>query len=626
MATPTNSNRPAFLDKAIAAVDHGAAVAESMERGDLASRLKGTRARLDEPEVTVVVAGEFKQGKSTLVNSLLNTDLCPVHDDVSTVVPTVVRHGESTEAAVISPPESEEIDEEPEVEAFMQPTRHSITIESIGDYAAETGNPGNVLGIAAVELALSRRLLESGLVLVDTPGVGGLRSVHGAATEAMLATADVVIFVTDASQELTLTEIDFLKRAHDACPNVVCVVTKVDLYLDWRRIVELDRGHISDAGLDLEVVPVSSPLRHIATTTSDRDMNVESGYAELVRWLRDVVLAQRQRLMVRAAGADLIDVARQLAGPVASEKAILDDPEHAAEVIADLTERKAKAEQLLAQTARWQSTLNDGSQDLASEVDHDLRRRMRGITNEAAAKIDEADPTQMWEEFSTWLEQEVAAAITANSHVLVEQSAALAKRVAELFAADGEGLVDTSSVIRSADGTSDSDLVFDLTEEEAFAGALTAVRGGFGGALMINFVASVAGLATLAALPIAAVVGIGLGRRALKEQKQRNLLVAQQKAKASVSKYIDQVSFQANKESRDMVRRVQRELRDTYRERAKEVETSTRDALNAATTASKKTEAEARTRRAELDAKLENVARLERNAAALMSIQVEGMS
>ena len=91
MATPTNTNRPAFLDKAIAAVDHGATVAESMERGDLASRLRGTRARLDEPEVTVVVAGEFKQGKSTLVNALLNTDLCPVHDDVSTVVPTVVR-------------------------------------------------------------------------------------------------------------------------------------------------------------------------------------------------------------------------------------------------------------------------------------------------------------------------------------------------------------------------------------------------------------------------------------------------------------------------------------------------------------------------------------------------------
>ena len=43
----------------------------------------------------MAIVGEFKRGKSTMVNALLQTAVCPVDADEVTVVPTLVRYGET---------------------------------------------------------------------------------------------------------------------------------------------------------------------------------------------------------------------------------------------------------------------------------------------------------------------------------------------------------------------------------------------------------------------------------------------------------------------------------------------------------------------------------------------------
>ena len=77
-------------------------------------------------------------------------------------------------------------------------------------------------------IELDRRLLEAGLVIVDTPGVGGLGSAHATAALGALSVADAAVFLSDASQEYTRTEMAFLKQALDMCPHVTCVLTKID--------------------------------------------------------------------------------------------------------------------------------------------------------------------------------------------------------------------------------------------------------------------------------------------------------------------------------------------------------------------------------------------------------------
>src|SRR5215207_5172932 len=76
-------------------------VTRACDRPDLTERLYHTRRRLRDPSVRVLIVGEFKQGKSQLVNALINAPVCPVDDDVATAVPTLVMHGDEPAAELV---------------------------------------------------------------------------------------------------------------------------------------------------------------------------------------------------------------------------------------------------------------------------------------------------------------------------------------------------------------------------------------------------------------------------------------------------------------------------------------------------------------------------------------------
>ncbi|MEU8615814.1 dynamin family protein, partial [Actinoplanes sp. NPDC048791] len=85
-------------------------LAVAHDRPDLAERLDRATAQLQRGDVTVAVVGEFKQGKSTLVNALLRTDVCPVDPDVVTAVPTVLRYGTEPSVTLHVPAEDGSVD------------------------------------------------------------------------------------------------------------------------------------------------------------------------------------------------------------------------------------------------------------------------------------------------------------------------------------------------------------------------------------------------------------------------------------------------------------------------------------------------------------------------------------
>ena len=232
-------------------------------REDLVARLAAARQRLEDPAFRVLVVGEFKQGKSSLVNALLDVDVCPVDDDIATSAPTAVRYDEQRSARVLYKPSDDDPDGKQRSE--------EIDVDRIREFVTEATNPANERGVQWVEVGVPSPMLADGLVLVDTPGVGGLGSVHGAITAAALPMADGVLFLTDASQEFSEPEMTFLKQAVSMCPNVCCVLTKTDFYPAWRKILELDQGHLQNAGVAMEILPVSSVLRRQARESGDAD-------------------------------------------------------------------------------------------------------------------------------------------------------------------------------------------------------------------------------------------------------------------------------------------------------------------------------------------------------------------
>ena len=70
--------------------------------------------------------------------------------------------------------------------------------------------------------------------------------------------------------------------AREICPHVVLVLTKIDLYRDWRLIASLNRAQLAESGIDVPLIPVSSALRLRSRDLGEHGLDIESGYPALV--------------------------------------------------------------------------------------------------------------------------------------------------------------------------------------------------------------------------------------------------------------------------------------------------------------------------------------------------------
>jgi dynamin family protein len=605
------------LPRPVKAVDLTLATIARYQRPDLEARLRQARSRLLDDKVRVLVVGEFKQGKSLLVNSLVSAPICPVYDDVATAVPTVVRYAAEPALALVRMVESG--DGPPVEQRHPQPAvpLHQLS-DAVARHVTEQHNAGNRQGISHVEVGIPRHILQAGLEVVDTPGVGGLNSVHGAATMSALPTADAVLLVSDASQEYTAPELEFLRQAVRLCPNVACVLTKTDLYPEWRRIAELDRGHLRTAGIDAELFGVSSTVRWQAVLSGDDALNAESGFPDLEAFLAQRVLGQADLLARRSTVHDILAVTGQIIDGLRSEEAAQRNPEQVQDLIAGLTAAQQQAAALKERSARWQHTLNDGVADLNADIDHDLRDRMREITRLAEEEIDEGgDPTKTWEQLSAWVQQQVAAAASTNFVWATERARWLAQQVATHFAEEREAVLPALRTEASAALGSVRELRVREGEPWKLAQqALTGLRGSYMGVLMFGLIGTMVGLSLVNPFSIGA--GLLLGGKTISDERRRIITRRQGEAKVSVRRYVDDVTFQVGKDSRDMLRGVQRDLRDHFTELAEQLNRSLKESLSTAERSVRTSQADRERRLGEIPAELAKLEKLQERVRTLL--------
>jgi acyl carrier protein phosphodiesterase len=607
MTGPSAAPGADVVRRAIAVVDLGLQACRAYGREDLARRLSTVRRTLDDPGIHVVVAGEFKKGKSSLINALLGLAVCPVDDDTATAVPTYLRYGEQVQAQLLYA--GEPVRREP---IALEDVRRHVTQENVA------GAAYGVTHLAGVEVQLPRTMLAGGLVVVDTPGVGGLGSAYAAASLAAISMADAVIFVTDASQELTKAEVDFLKQARDLCGTALCVLTKTDFFPAWRQIRDLDTGHLLDVA-QIQVVPVSSTLRARAVRINDAALNAESGFPALVDFVSRRVAGGGVARVATSAAAEVVSVARQIESQFQAELSALSDPEANASVVARLTATKERADLLRVSAAKWQQTLGDGIADLTADVDHDLRARIRQVIAEADEAIDDGDPADTWAQVEARLTSRISQEILGNYTVLRRRAGELSELVSEHFR-DASGVVlnelgiyHPSTVL----GQAQVDTELELERQSLVTQAWSLMRQSYGGILMFTVLPAMLHLPVVA--PVAIGIGLVMGRKGLVDEKKRHLQNRRAQAKNAVRKYCDEVAFAIGKDSRDTVRRVQRQLRDFYATRAEELNRSNAEALTAAQAAAQRTEAERRRRARDLQAELGRLRVLRERATAVRS-------
>lgn len=216
-------------DDLIVVVQGLSSVASDLGLADRAGRLDKVEQRLVDSRFRLMVLGEFKRGKSTLVNALLGASVLPTKVAPCTAMITVVKHGK-TAAGWLLPAD-------PTAEPIPVPLnqiRDHITIALDDDEPVEAVLPSE--GVPRFELHHPLPLLESGVELVDSPGLNEHATRTALALED-LPRADAVVLVLSCEQQLGHTERAFIDRQlvpgpDGALSNVFFVWNRFDAIAD----------------------------------------------------------------------------------------------------------------------------------------------------------------------------------------------------------------------------------------------------------------------------------------------------------------------------------------------------------------------------------------------------------
>ncbi len=453
---------------------------------------------------SVVVVGETKRGKSSLVNSLLAVPgLSPVDAGVATSTYLVFRHDERWWARACYP-------------GMLPPVEFDIADLPLWA-SARHELPAGQLPPRFVEVAGPVPLLAR-LSLVDTPGVGGLDSTHGELAGQAVAGATVLLFAVDASGPLTAGELAFLREAGERVETVVFALTKTDGFRGWRQVLADNRALLAAHAprfADAPWYPCSPRMFELAGGAPNEQaatvLRQQSGIAELQAALQELVVG-RSLMLTEANALRALDTA--LAGLVADLQARCRALSAGAEEAEALTKRRDDlAAARRSSTRGWQVRLRGEVQRARVESGHDVNRQMRDVQSWFRQAIDSADRAVL-----AGLPAQVDAALQLVSGRLSGELAARLDRVAgaslaDLFTADELAVLraQLASGVRPAMVSRAPDRRAPTAEDKLLV--FMGISGGFGAARVAALPLAGLGVAVLNpfVLPVTIVIGLGAG-------------------------------------------------------------------------------------------------------------------
>ena len=358
--------------------------------------------RLSRGKVTVAAVGEFKRGKSSLLNALIDEhDLFPVEADIRTNLVSTVSYGE--QEAVLVHREDEG--------AGLAVT--AIKRSDIPTYVTEQGNPGNRRRARLLTIELPNEKLRRGLSLVDTPGVGGINVEHTAVTYSFMTSADAVLFVLDASRVLSTEELAFLERVAGHTAEVLFVITKRDLNADYATVVENTRAKAA-AVLErdpstVRVVAVSSANKQAYLQTGDEEDLEDSNFPALERELWDLLSRRGGPALALRALDDLVRGLDRLADPLRAEleSATKRSAAEQQEIEHRLEQDAERLRRLGDEGATWRRDLAHGLEDIRLEMNDRAAQGFIALRRQRDDYVDDEALLAEPERIVTKLEEDV---------------------------------------------------------------------------------------------------------------------------------------------------------------------------------------------------------------------------
>lgn len=462
---------------------------------------------------TVVVMGEVKRGKSSLVNALIaQPDLLPI--DVLTCTSAPIRVAVSHDGPVV-----------PQVTLVRGTEREMIlatelarwvTVDGVGSLQGNTNAGMNEAQDPPSSAEISVRYPEmDGITVVDTPGVGGLdkRAVTAALQEARHA--GVLLMVCDASTPITAPEMDILRQAHDSVGGVIVAVTKTDKNTRrWRAIVEDNKRLISShMGIDVPVVGVSSLRALDAARCIDPARRAELERRSGIAQLRSQLRAQLRQPAAMGQRAALQSITTTLTGIA---KTVRDDIRLLAEsstAVEQLEAEKTTLERLREESSEFEQRFQRDLAVARTRVTEGLDKALEEVRHEWTQQIN-ADSLRVLRSkpqvFTSQIETELAVVMEDTVGAMVEEISELASAL----------FPDRQELIAEIMGTT----VASLTPAEVSGHEVEKKTKDIidPSVLMMGMIGSGALAAIIPVAPLAGAVwvGVNLGYRAMRNGKQ----------------------------------------------------------------------------------------------------------
>jgi len=315
-----------------AALNRLAELATEFEAEHIASTARSIAERVAEGRFYVACLGQFKRVKSTLLNALIGHSILPTAVAPVIAVPTIIRYGGHLTARV----------------RFKNAAWTDIPVSAVEEYVSEGKNPENAKGVVGVEVFVPSPLLETGMCLVDTPGLGSVFAGNTAATQAFIPHIDAAIVVIGSDPPLSGDELQLVEAISQEVHDLVFVLNKADRADAAERsaAVEFSRGV-----LETSLKRTVSKVFEVSALDRLEQRETNWDWGQLVRALEELVSNSGRSLVRQATERGIRRAANQLLAVIKEERNALERPleeseRHIARLRKTLEESEVRARDL----------------------------------------------------------------------------------------------------------------------------------------------------------------------------------------------------------------------------------------------------------------------------------------
>jgi len=244
------------------------------------------KEKLEHNIFNIVVMGQFKRGKTSLINTLIGDDLLPVAVVPLTSIATIITYGEDTKISV----------------CFNDGRCETIEINQLADYVTEKGNPKNIKDVAEVYITYPSKYLKDGVRLVDTPGVGSVYQHNTDVAYRYLPKSDAVFFLVSVDQPMSQNELDFLKDVKEYSSKIFFILNKKD-YLNDKELlesVEFIKNVLSEIYQSPKIYPISAKMALLAKKENNPDLLKKSGIEDFLAELNRFLMEEKGNVLLEA--------------------------------------------------------------------------------------------------------------------------------------------------------------------------------------------------------------------------------------------------------------------------------------------------------------------------------------